>query len=134
MTHHRFVVFGAAAFAVCLVCLFNCFSQAQEGKAIKPSPALAQAANEAYKSSLAAYLNGHATCEDVYQWSRRIMDAELASGTPNSAVADHLTRMKDLHEIVTAKFKQGSADTSKPAVDATNFYLLEAEAMPARLK
>lgn len=132
MTRHRFVVFGAVVFAVCLVCLFNCFSQAQEGKVIKPTSALAQAANEAYKSSLAAYLDGHATCEDIYQWSRRIMDAELSSGTPNSAVADHLARMKDLHEIVTAKLKQGSADTSKAAIDATNFYLLEAAAMQAR--
>ena len=42
--------------------------------------------------------------------------------------------MKDLHEIVMAKLKQGSSGTSKQVVDATTFYLLEAAAMQAREK
>jgi hypothetical protein len=122
----------AAIFAICLVGLFKCLSPAQEGKSIKPSSALAEAANEGYKSALAAFGDGHVTCEDVYRWSRRIMDAELANGRGNSAVANHLDRMKALNNLVMAKWKQSAANISKLDVDATNFFVLEAEANPAR--
>lgn len=95
------------------------------------APEMVETAKNALRSTMAAQLAGRATIEDIYQWSRRLMDAELVAGTA-TASADHLERMDTLHKKVEALYKTASKGGSEDKYHASKFYLLEAQAMAAK--
>src|SRR5688572_26179582 len=84
----------------------------------KPDSKLAAAADEALKSTMAEYEMGKRNVEDIYRWSRRLMEARLAVGDVG-ARRDHITRMNDLHRRVDARFKVGAPSASAHDVAAT---------------
>ena len=96
------------------------------------APEMVETAKSALRSTMAAQLAGRATIEDIYQWSRRLMNAEQLAGIA-SASADHLERMDTLHKKVEALYKTASKGGSEDKYYASKFYLLEAQAMnPAK--
>ncbi len=67
--------------------------------------------------------------EDIYLWSRRLMEAEEQDGAGNAAVADHVERMRNLHKKVAALRQTGTKGGSERDFYATAYYLVEAESL-----
>ena len=84
----------------------------------------ATAAKAAFNAVETDFRGGLATCEDVYVWSRRWLDAERSSNA--SAAKDHLARMKALETRVKASFNAGTSKNTD--VLRCAFYVAEAEA------
>ena len=114
----------AAGLIACASLLFIATSNADE--VTKPESDLAEAAERALKATEAEFGAGRADVEDRYQWSRRLMEAKLASGDV-AAREDHLERMRELHRQTEARFKAGAVGGSAQAYAATTYYVLEAE-------
>lgn len=131
MRSNRIVIMGTAGLVSLLS--WHCMSQLQagQGNAIQQNSELVKAANGALQGTRAEYLAGKASVEDVYGWSRRLREAERSEGKKATAMADHVARMRKLHDKVAALYETGSRGGSERDYYATKFYLLEAEANQA---
>ena len=94
------------------------------------------AAEEAMKFSFAMFAKGHSGGpEEQYVWSRRLMDAQIATnpalGNRLKAAEGHATRMEELREI--AKRRVAREQGTKILIVKINFYVAEAERMVAAL-
>jgi hypothetical protein len=117
---------GAGAAAFVMVCLSH--MQAEDPKPAQEKLGLVQAAEGALRATQAEYQSGQASAEDVYTWSRRLMEEELKHGTNQNAARDHVTRMRHLAEQAEALFKQGARGGSERKFQATLYYHLKAQA------
>ena len=76
-----------------------CVSPAPAEEGIVRAPqTLAEAAEGAYKATEASFHAGRRSVEDIYRWSKRLMEAQLADGKHPNARAEHLARMAQLHK------------------------------------
>lgn len=101
---------------------------AEQGDAGEPTT-LADVADRAYKAAVASHDAGRGTVEDIYRWSRRLMEAQQADGKHPNAKAEHLARMVELHGRVGALHRAAVArGGSEENYYATKSYALEAEA------
>src|SRR4051812_15880141 len=107
MKNNRFAVVGIAGLLCCLGWLCISPAPAQEGIVGKPTT-LAEAAEGAYKATSASYEAGRYTVEDMYRWSKRLMEAQQADGKRPNAKVEHLARMAQLHQKVSALYTTGS--------------------------
>ena len=126
MRSDRFTMVGIAGFVVCLGWFFVSPAASEEGLA--PPKTLAEAAEGAYKATLASYEAGRYKVEDVYRWSKRLKDAQQADGKHANAKAEHLARMAQLHKKVSALYLTGSKGGDESDYYATMYYFLEASA------
>jgi hypothetical protein len=90
-------------------------------------PETVDAAKSAFETIAADYALGQASVEDMYQWSRRLMEAELAGGTNKKAVLDHVARMRTLFEKVAGLHKIQVKGGSAREFQSTRYYLLAAQ-------
>jgi hypothetical protein len=129
MNSIRAIWFAIAILGICGV--WSCASRlrAEADKPGRPKSNLAQAADAALKATEAQYAFQQASVEDVYLWSRRLMEAEMQEGAGNKAIADHVARMQNLHAKVAALFKAGVVGGSEDRFYATAYYLEEAKLM-----
>jgi hypothetical protein len=127
MKNNRFTVLGIAGLLSCLGWL--CISPAPaEERTVGAPKTLAEAAEGAYKNTATSYEAGRYTVEDVYRWSKRLMKAQQADGKHPNAKAEHLARMTQLHEKVSALYFTASKGGDGASYYATMFYALEADA------
>jgi hypothetical protein len=131
MSSKRFNLAAVVSLSLGMVCLSRL--QADDPAENEDVPEIVNAAQEAFKSAQAEHGFQQANVEDLYQWSRRLMEAEQASGKNKKAVLDHVTRMRDLHARTEALFKTGAKGGSAFRYHATRYYLLEAEAEALKL-
>lgn len=85
------------------------------------------AAIEAYKATQASFLTNKTTVEDLYRWSKQVMECERADGNAK-AVDEHTKRMEELHGRIEKYRQTGSPQGSEINYYSTKFYLLEAKA------
>jgi hypothetical protein len=104
---------------------------AEEGRKPDNAAAMVTAAKNTLRATMAAKDAGRATIEDIYQWSRRLMTAEQLAGKTNAS-ADHLERMRTLHETAAALYNNKAKGGSENNLYASEFYLLEAQANDAK--
>ena len=127
MKINRFAVVGIAGLLSCLGWLCISPAPAEEG-IVAPPKTLAGAAEGAYKATAASYEAGRYTVEDVYRWSKRLMEAQQADGKHFNARTEHLARMAQLHQKVSALYFTASKGGDGASYYATMFYVLEAGA------
>jgi hypothetical protein len=127
MKNNRFTILGVVGLLTCLGWLCISPAPAEENTVGKPTT-LAEAAEGAYKATAASYEAGRYTVEDMYRWSKRLMEAQQADGKHPNAKAEHLARMAQLHQKVSALYATGSHGGDEPSYYATMFYVLEARA------
>jgi hypothetical protein len=123
--------FQALAVAVLLAggsSLWLSKSTAQEEQA--PELSLkAESARQAYQAFDTLYAVGQATPEDVYRWSRRLMEAETEADPANQQPAeDHWNRMRTLQRRIAALNAAGRAGGEEGHLAAANYYVAEAAA------
>ena len=130
---HHTKLFSAVAALIMLAigaAVWEARADAEKQPAVKPSPLL-EPAKQAYKSTTAAYDLGSVGFADLYFWSRRWMDAEVASAntpTQQHAAKDaHLERMKNLHGKIAALHKEGIVGGEAEKFYATKYFLEEAK-------
>jgi hypothetical protein len=131
MNTKRLTIPLVVAVAVCCGWLCLSPSRAQDSGAEDAKSKLVEAAKQTYMSIAAEYQFGQASVEDMYQWSRRLMEAEINSGDGRrlKAQTDHIDRMNELHKKVAALRANGVKGGSTPDYYATMYYLLEAESL-----
>jgi hypothetical protein len=93
---------------------------------------LEEAAWSAYKSTDAAYQADRADVEDLYRWSVRVRNAELAAGRPKAAEG-HFERMSELHKKIAALHNFGAAGGSSVRFYASKYFMLKAQSGIAKL-
>lgn len=101
----------------------------------EPNPAksaLVTAAKAALEATQTEYEVGQSSAEEIYVWSKRLMEAELASGADRSSAMQHVTRMKSLFERVATLARVGAAGGEASTVAATTYYFEEAKALAAK--
>jgi hypothetical protein len=110
--------------------LWEARADAEKQPAVKPSPLL-EPAKQAYKGVAAAFDVGTASLADLYHWSRRWMDAEVASAQmpmqKQQAKDAHLERMKNLHGKIAALNQHGIVGGEPEKFYATKYFLEEAK-------
>jgi hypothetical protein len=99
-----------------------------QGKAKMANPNMVLAARKAKEAALAMHDVGRASLEDVYRWSRRVIEAD--NFAPQS-VADHLALMRNLHARADAMNKAGAPGGEELWLHATAYYVAEAENLAA---
>jgi hypothetical protein len=102
-------------------------SQAEVEPQDEAKPAASQmslAARNALKAARALYEVGKVTLDDVYLWSRRVVESDKFAP---QAVAEHLALMRELHARAVALGKAGAAGGDPLTLHATAFYVAEAE-------
>jgi hypothetical protein len=102
-----------------------------EGLNSTPNQTLVGFAKEALVATEAAYFVNQASLEEIYEWSKRLMDAELLNGVGDDAVSAHLERMREKHRRAEALFQAGARGVSPKDYAAARYYLMEAESMMA---
>jgi hypothetical protein len=127
MKNDRFIIPGIAGLVACAGWLYTLPAPAEPG-IVAPPKTLAEAAESAYTATAASYEAGKGTVEDIYRWSKRTMEAQQADGKHPNARAEHLARMAQCHQKVSALHATGSKGGDEPAYYATMYYLLEAVA------
>ena len=105
-------------------------SQAKPAEAIQQNDRLVEAAQQAYTLYKATYEMGRTELDDVYRWSKRLMEAELRSDNHrDTAISNHVDRMSTLHKDVAAKFAIGAQGGSAADYHASIYYLEEAKSL-----
>jgi hypothetical protein len=104
-------------------------SRAEKEQERKPRSKLAEAAAAALIATQAQKEFQQATVDDVYQWSRRLMEAEQQDSEGEAAIKRHLIRMRRLYEKTEALFKKGARGGAANHFHATKYYFLEAESL-----
>jgi hypothetical protein len=127
MKNNRFAVVGFAGLLSCLGWIWISPAPAEEG-IVRAPKTLAEAAEGAYRATSASYEAGRGTAEDIYLWSKRLMEAQQADGKHPNAKAEHLARMAEFHKKVSALYHTGSKGGDESRYYATMFYVLEAVA------
>jgi hypothetical protein len=93
--------------------------------------AMLKAAKNTYEATRAAYEVGTETLANVFLWSRRWLEAELAvtedDETELAAFNAHWDRMNQIHGKIKALFGQGVRGGEAEKLHASEFYLAEAE-------
>jgi hypothetical protein len=127
MGRKRFDVAVIVSALLGIVCISQL--QADDPKATDDIPAeMVKAANSALRATMAQYEFQQSSAEDVYQWSRRLMEAEIADGkNKNDAALDHLKRMRQMYQKAEALFKAGAKGGTENRFHATHYYFLEAQ-------
>ena len=128
MRRRRFVVAGVAALLSFLGGLYVSPMLAEEQFAPGKMPTTAEAAEQVLKGTQAHYEAGKATVEDVYRWSRRLMEAQQADGKHPKAREDHLNRLYALKAKAAVLYRSGSRGGDATEYYATTYYLLKDEA------
>jgi hypothetical protein len=126
MNAKRLVIVCGAAFISVLTSLAASQLLADKGAAKPIKSPLTEAAWEAYKCTSADSVVGKAGVEDLYRWSKRVMECESVDGF-RTATADHAARMREMHAKYDMLAKAGRPPGSAFALAATEFYLIEAE-------
>jgi hypothetical protein len=126
MRHKRINLAAVVSLSMGMVCLSHL--RADDPEENQDVPEIVKEAEMAFKCTQAEHQFQQRSVEDLYQWSRRLMEAERASGTNKNAALDHVTRMRQLHEKIEALFKHGVKGGSETDFHATRYYLLEAQA------
>jgi hypothetical protein len=119
----RVFVVGTVSTAVAAACLSQL--QAEDPKQDQ-TPEIVKAAQDALKATEAEYAAERAKVEDVYTWSRRVMEEELKHGTNPNAAGDHVHRMQKVAQKAEALYRKGSAGGSATKFHATRYYHLKA--------
>jgi hypothetical protein len=127
MKNNRFTYVGIAGLLSCMGWLCISPAPAEEGIVGAPTT-IAEAAEAAYRATSASYEAGRGTAEDIYLWSKRLMEAQQADGKHPNAKAEHLARMAQFYQKVSALYATGSKGGDESRYYATMFYLLEARA------
>jgi hypothetical protein len=128
------------AWALCGAILFVACLALSRAADVSPNHAaqakvLAAAASKAYATSMDHLAKGFLqTPDECYQWSRRILDAEVEAGKGDGhaaleASAAHLKRMQGLDRLWQGRVDAGEAIPNF----ATAYYLLEAQSLKSRL-
>jgi hypothetical protein len=111
---------------------FLCISHLQaDDPEVKADTAaeMVKAAEGALRGTMAQYEFQQSSVEQVYQWSKRLMKAEIANGKNKSKAAlDHVQRMRNVYQKAEALFKNGVKGGSEDKFHATHYYFLEAQA------
>jgi hypothetical protein len=123
--------FQALAVAVALAggsSLWSSASTAQDDQAADLN-LKAETARQAYQTYEVMYAADRATPEDLYRWSRRLMEAELEGDpTNNQPAEDHWNRMRALQRQISALNAAGRAGGEEHYMAAANYYVAEAAA------
>lgn len=127
MRSNRLTMLGIVGLLTCSGWLCISPAPAEEGLVGGPTT-LADAAEHAYQATEASYNAGRYSAEDLYRWSKRLMEAQQADGKHPNARAEHLARMAQLHKKATALYHTASKGGDEATYYATMFYLLEAGA------
>jgi hypothetical protein len=88
---------------------------------------LVTAAKEAYKATDAAFRLNRCVVDEVYMWSRRLMQSEQLQGTNANAASEHTSRMHELHDYVLDLREKNPQRSLEHICLQTTYYLLEAE-------
>ena len=123
----RMFLLSAVFLSICVGWFCVSLSQADEDKAAQPKSKLVLTAEAALEATQAQFQFQQATVEDVYIWSRRLLEAERANGAGQSALTSHVARMANLRKKVAALRMAGAPGGSPDKYFATTFYLLEAK-------
>jgi hypothetical protein len=127
MARHRSLVLAAVALVGCALLVIST-SRADQGKSKPATGELTQAAQKALEQTQELYQTGRGTAEDVYRWSRRLMEAEQKADHNNrQAAAAHIDRMKALQDRVVAKAKAGVEGGEEANVAAAAYFVEEAK-------
>ena len=126
MNARRAVLMVTGLIGVALVVFPIQAEEEEEGRPINQK--MVTAATQALEVTLARYEVGRATPEEVYIWSRRVVEANLYSF---ESVAKHLEAMRELHERVVALNQIGGEGGEAHALHASEYYLAEAEGFAA---
>lgn len=128
MTSTRIRILAVFAIAICGASIWHSQSTADEDRATERHTKLVEAARATLERTQESYDTGNANLEDVYRWSRRLMKAELkANPASPSAVEEHASRMRKLHERVAQQSKFGLVGGNAMALHAAEYYVAEAE-------
>lgn len=125
MRRGQFVVAAILALVSYSAWFYLSPTKAQQGGPYK-AKSIVVAADGAYQAANDRFFANKATVEDVYLWSQRLMKAQEADGKHPNAKADHLSRMENLQELITERYKSGVPGIDKFELSATSFYVLEA--------
>ena len=123
----HWLLIAIVAICCCWLCVLQ--SQADEEQVVKSESKLVKAAEEAFKATQAEYQFMQSSPEDVYQWSRRWMEAEMKDGAGDDAIDRHIARMRELQKKIEALYKTGTRGGSLKNFHAANYYLLDAESL-----
>ena len=106
---------------------------AQDAEKLAPrKAALVRVAEATYWKHKELYVAQLATAEDLYLWSRRWMEAQLASDLREVKIAaarEHLARMTQLEAATVIRHEAGRESAAVEA--AAEFYRVEAELLLA---
>jgi hypothetical protein len=92
---------------------------------------LVAAARAALEATQARFQVGQASADQIYLWSRRLLEAELASGAGRSVALKHVARMRELSDRAIAAERAGAVGGEPIAVAAARYYLEEANTLAA---
>jgi hypothetical protein len=88
---------------------------------------LVKAAKDAYDATDAAFKQNRCIIEEVYIWSRRLMQAEQLQGANANAAAEHTQRMNDLRDYVLDLREKNPQRSLEHMLLQAKYYVLEAE-------
>jgi hypothetical protein len=88
---------------------------------------LVKAAKDAYDATDAAFKQNRCIIEEVYIWSRRLMQAEQLQGTNANAAAEHSRRMSDLRDYVLDLKEKNPQRSLQHMYLQSKYYIVEAE-------
>ncbi len=120
----KVVVFASM---LCLIASVVAKLMADEGSVETKRAELVNAAKDAYKATDAAFRMNRCVVDEVYMWSRRLMQAEQLQGTNANAAAEHTSRMHKLHDYVLDLREKNPQRALEHISLQTKYYLLEAE-------
>jgi hypothetical protein len=118
------------SYAGCLIgmgVLVVASGRAQNAEQPAAASKLAQSAKAALEAATTMYAVGQADAEDVYRWSRRLVDAELQAGAGRKAALQHVARMRQLNVRVEALHRAGVEGGEELRLHATAYYVEEAQ-------
>jgi hypothetical protein len=99
-----------------------------QNAAEQPAPSkLVAAAESAFKAAQVMYDVGQVDAEELYRWSRRLLDAQLRAGAGNDAALEHVARMRNLHDRIQILNRAGAGGGENLWLHATAWYLEEAQ-------
>jgi hypothetical protein len=88
---------------------------------------LVTVARKAYESIEADFKQNRVVIDDVYMWSRRLMQAELQQGTSANAAAEHTQRMSNLNDYVLEQMQTNPKWAGRKLHLQSEYYLLDAK-------
>ena len=96
---------------------------------------LVETARAAYEACLAAYETETVGVEDIYRWSRRLLESRIAATADKQkqreAIRAHVNSMRTLYRKTKSLFDVAARGGQAERMYATKFYWLEAKRMLA---